>query len=125
MFRLCEVQTYIIALGLVNSASSRRRPIPLVPYTVYDRNTGSTMFHLAAKNALKPDVAFRGAQRSISVQVAHMHSQGYHTQDMRQTLLHGSPDARKAGEIEIQQHSRLVARGKYVHGFEGRDSLCA
>jgi len=60
------------------------------------------MFHLAAKNALKPDVAFRGAQRSISVQ----------------TLLHGSPDARRAGEIEIQQHSRLVARGKYVHGFE-------
>lgn len=78
------------------------------------------MFHLAAKHALKPDVAFRGAQRSISVQVAHMHSQGYHTQDMRQTLLHGSPDARRAGEIEIQQHSRLVARGKYVHGFEGR-----
>jgi hypothetical protein len=61
------------------------------------------MFRLAAKSAtFKPDVAFRGAQRSISVQ----------------SLLHGSPDARKAGEIEIQQHSRLVARGKYVHGFE-------
>lgn len=35
-----------------------------------------------------------------------------------QSLLHGSPDARKAGDIEILQHSRLVARGKYVHGFE-------
>jgi len=64
--------------------------------------TSSTMFRLAANSTFKPDAKFRGAQRSISVQ----------------TLLHGSPDARKAGEIEVQQHSRLVARGKYVHGFE-------
>ncbi|THV07452.1 NIPSNAP-domain-containing protein [Dendrothele bispora CBS 962.96] len=35
-----------------------------------------------------------------------------------QSLLHGSPEAKKAGEIEVQQHSRLVGRGKYVHGFE-------
>lgn len=49
--------------------------------------------------------------------------QGCRAKDIiRQTLLHGSPDARKAGEIEGQQHSRLVARGKYVHGFEGRNS---
>jgi len=47
-------------------------------------------------------VALSGARRTISVQ----------------TLLHGSPEARKAGDIEIQQHSRIVARGKYVHGFE-------
>lgn len=78
------------------------------------------MFHLAAKSAFKPDVVFRGAQRSISVQVAHMYSRRCYTEDIRQTLLHGSPDARKAGEIEVQQHSRLVARGKYVHGFEGK-----
>ena len=35
-----------------------------------------------------------------------------------QSLLHGSPDAKKAGDIEIQQHSKLVGRGKYIHEFE-------
>ncbi|KIY50438.1 NIPSNAP-domain-containing protein, partial [Fistulina hepatica ATCC 64428] len=32
-----------------------------------------------------------------------------------QSILHGSPEARKEAE---QQYSRIVARGKYVHGFE-------
>ncbi|KAJ7631248.1 hypothetical protein FB45DRAFT_917954 [Roridomyces roridus] len=32
-----------------------------------------------------------------------------------QSLLHGSPEAR---EHETLQHSRLVGRGKYVHGFD-------
>jgi hypothetical protein len=35
-----------------------------------------------------------------------------------QSLLHGSPEAKKAGEIDLQQHSRIVGRGKYIHGFE-------
>ncbi|KAJ8523287.1 hypothetical protein ONZ45_g252 [Pleurotus djamor] len=35
-----------------------------------------------------------------------------------QSLLHGSPEAKKAGDLEIQQHSRLVGRGKYIHSFE-------
>ncbi|KIL71503.1 hypothetical protein M378DRAFT_65647 [Amanita muscaria Koide BX008] len=35
-----------------------------------------------------------------------------------QSLLHGSPEAKVAGDLEILQHSRLVGRGKYVHGFE-------
>jgi len=35
-----------------------------------------------------------------------------------QSLLHGSPEAKKAGDLEVLQHSRLVARGKYLHGFE-------
>ncbi|KAF8921923.1 hypothetical protein CPB85DRAFT_1209757 [Mucidula mucida] len=43
-----------------------------------------------------------GARRSISVQ----------------SLLHGSPEAKKAGEADVLQHSRLVGRGKYIHGFE-------
>ncbi|TFL03646.1 NIPSNAP-domain-containing protein [Pterulicium gracile] len=34
-----------------------------------------------------------------------------------QSLLHGSPEAKKDGDLEVQQHSRLVGRGKYVHGF--------
>ena len=35
-----------------------------------------------------------------------------------QSILHGSPEAKRAGDVELQQHSRLVARGKYVHAFE-------
>ena len=35
-----------------------------------------------------------------------------------QSLLHGSPEAKKAGEVETQQHSRLIGRGKYIHAFE-------
>ncbi|EJD54432.1 NIPSNAP-domain-containing protein [Auricularia subglabra TFB-10046 SS5] len=34
------------------------------------------------------------------------------------SILHGSPEARAAGEAEVQQHTRLVARGKYIHAFE-------
>ncbi|KIY73570.1 NIPSNAP-domain-containing protein [Cylindrobasidium torrendii FP15055 ss-10] len=33
-------------------------------------------------------------------------------------LLHGSPEAKREGELDIQQHSRLVGRGKYIHSFE-------
>lgn len=36
-----------------------------------------------------------------------------------QSILHGSPEAKAEGDVQILQHSRLVARGKYVHGFEG------
>jgi len=35
-----------------------------------------------------------------------------------QSILHGSPEAQQEGDVHVQQHSRLVARGKYVHGFE-------
>ncbi|KAJ7786594.1 NIPSNAP-domain-containing protein [Mycena metata] len=35
-----------------------------------------------------------------------------------QSLLHGSPEAKQAGELDTLQHSRLVGRGKYIHGFE-------
>jgi hypothetical protein len=35
-----------------------------------------------------------------------------------QSLLHGSPEAKKAGELDIIQHSKIVGRGKYIHGFE-------
>ncbi|KAF9469793.1 NIPSNAP-domain-containing protein [Collybia nuda] len=34
------------------------------------------------------------------------------------SLLHGSPEAKKAGELDVLQHSRIVGRGKYIHGFE-------
>ncbi|EJD03823.1 NIPSNAP-domain-containing protein [Fomitiporia mediterranea MF3/22] len=33
-------------------------------------------------------------------------------------IVYGSPEAKKAGEIESQQHSKLVARRKYLHVFE-------
>lgn len=54
---------------------------------------------IAAPSSL---VSRAGPQRAISVQ----------------SLLHGSPEAKSAGDAEVQQHSRLVARGKYLHGFE-------
>ncbi|KAF7791222.1 hypothetical protein EIP86_002236 [Pleurotus ostreatoroseus] len=40
-----------------------------------------------------------------------------------QSILHGSPEAQREGDVAIQQHSRLVARGKYVHGFEDDPAL--
>lgn len=36
------------------------------------------------------------------------------------SILHGSPQAKHEGDAQIQQHSKVVARGKYVHGFEGK-----
>ncbi|VDB87517.1 unnamed protein product [Peniophora sp. CBMAI 1063] len=35
-----------------------------------------------------------------------------------QSILHGSPEAKEAGDLEVQQHHKLVARNKYLHGFE-------
>jgi len=35
-----------------------------------------------------------------------------------QSILHGSKEAKEDSDHEIQQHSRLVARGKYIHGIE-------
>lgn len=35
-----------------------------------------------------------------------------------QSILHGSREAKEAGEHEMQQHSRLIGRGKYLHGIE-------
>nr|GAT57472.1 predicted protein [Mycena chlorophos] len=32
-----------------------------------------------------------------------------------QSLLHGSPEAKQSGDLDVLQHSRLVGRGKYVH----------
>jgi len=34
-------------------------------------------------------------------------------------ILHGSQTAKEEGQQDIQQHSKLVARGKYIHAFEG------
>ncbi|KAI6136402.1 NIPSNAP-domain-containing protein [Pisolithus sp. B1] len=60
-----------------------------------------SMLRHVAKSSLKSDFIVKGS-RCISVK----------------SLLHGSPEAKQAGDIEILQHSRLVARGKYVHGLE-------
>ncbi|KAF8512846.1 NIPSNAP-domain-containing protein [Hysterangium stoloniferum] len=57
--------------------------------------------------------------RNISVKVfwvAQMYSS--RTNKTLQSLLHGSPEAKKIGDAEILQHSRKVARGKYIHSFE-------
>lgn len=36
-----------------------------------------------------------------------------------QSILHGSLEAKQEGDVQVQQHSKVIARGKYVHGFEG------
>jgi hypothetical protein len=75
------------------------------------------MLSHAAKRAA-PQVS-RVATRSISVQVCNSR-RNYSASSSAysiQSLLHGSPEAKQAGDLEVQQHSRLVGRGKYVHGF--------
>ncbi|PCH34216.1 NIPSNAP-domain-containing protein [Wolfiporia cocos MD-104 SS10] len=60
------------------------------------------MLSLRSARALKPRVASVEARRNISVK----------------NILHGSPQAKQEGDVQIQQHSKVIARGKYVHGFE-------
>ncbi|KIJ53531.1 hypothetical protein M422DRAFT_154445 [Sphaerobolus stellatus SS14] len=57
--------------------------------------------------------------RTISVQVSWhgVHCSARSRFNLLQTLLHGSPEAKKEGEVELQQHSKRIARGKYVHAF--------
>ncbi|CAL1694513.1 unnamed protein product [Somion occarium] len=60
---------------------------------------------LSASTVIKKSTAglvFNEARRAISVQ----------------SILHGSPEAKEEGDVQVQQHSRVVARGKYIHGFE-------
>ncbi|KAF8602047.1 NIPSNAP-domain-containing protein [Ceratobasidium sp. AG-I] len=40
------------------------------------------------------------------------------TRGLLNSVLYGSETAKKEGELEIQQYSRLIGRGKYIHGFE-------
>ena len=69
-----------------------------------------------------PSRAIPIARRAISVQVAapsRARSRALTVSVVRaQSILHGSKEAKEAGDHEIQQHSRLVARGKYLHGIE-------
>ena len=62
------------------------------------------------------------ARRAISVQVPtspRARSRALTLSAVRaQSLLHGSKEAKEAGDLELQHHSRLVARGKYLHGIE-------
>ncbi|KAI0294935.1 NIPSNAP-domain-containing protein [Russula brevipes] len=55
--------------------------------------------HLASN---VPQRAVLSARRAISVQ----------------SILHGSKQAKEAGDLEGQHHSRIIARGKYLHGIE-------
>jgi len=60
------------------------------------------MFVSVVRRTAAPGVAASSVKRLISVK----------------SLLHGSPEAKEAGELENQQHSKLVGRGKYIHDFE-------
>jgi hypothetical protein len=69
-----------------------------------------------------PRRAVPSARRAISVQVptsSRARSRALTVSAVRaQSILHGSQEAKEAGDNEIQQHSRIVARGKYLHGIE-------
>jgi hypothetical protein len=69
-----------------------------------------------------PRRAVPSAKRAISVQVPtspRARSRALTVSAVRtQSILHGSQEAKEVGDHEIQQHSRLVARGKYLHGME-------
>jgi len=60
------------------------------------------MWSTVSRRAANPTSLASSTKRLISVQ----------------SLLHGSPEAKKAGDLDILQHSRIVGRGKYIHGFE-------
>jgi hypothetical protein len=69
-----------------------------------------------------PRRAVPSARRAISVQVptsSRARSRALTVSAVRaQSILHGSQEAKEVGDDEIHQHSRLVARGKYLHGIE-------
>ena len=62
------------------------------------------------------------SKRAISVQVAaspRARHRALTVSTVRaQSILHGSQEAKEAGDTETQQHSRIIARGKYLHGIE-------
>lgn len=62
------------------------------------------MLSRALSHALRPTLApvAMAGRRAISVK----------------SILHGSEEAKEEGAVEVQQHSRIIGRGKYVHGFE-------
>jgi hypothetical protein len=75
---------------------------------------------VVARRNILPFLTLPRTRKLISVQVNLSRvTQSGISNPLTQSLLHGSPEAKQAGELEIQQHSRLVARGKYIHGFEG------
>lgn len=79
------------------------------------------MFLALARRAAIPAVTSATTRRFISVQVQGTRDDGAlpgAEHSLTQSILHGSPEAKEAGDLEVQQHSKLVARGKYLHGFE-------
>lgn len=80
------------------------------------------IFMLAHLVSTFPRRVVPSARRAISVQVPtspRARSRALTVSAVRtQSILHGSQEAKEVGDHEIQQHSRLVARGKYLHGIE-------
>lgn len=89
----------------------------------------STLLYSTKLKTNPARVLAKTLRRGISVQVkknrisaAHPHRFGSNETLLLKSILHGSPEAKEAGEALIQQHSAIVARGKYVHGFESESS---
>lgn len=81
--------------------------------------------HLASN---VPQRAVVSARRAISLQVPaspRARSRALTVSAVRaQHILHGSKEAKEAGDLEVQQHSRTIARGKYLHGIESASRAC-
>ncbi|KAH7338996.1 NIPSNAP-domain-containing protein [Rhizoctonia solani] len=58
------------------------------------------------------------ALRASTVRQAIPRASAIQTRGLLNSVLYGSEQAKKEGELEIQQYSRLIGRGKYIHGFE-------
>jgi len=95
---------------------------PKYPRSFFDTFVQTQVPMLSRLAYSVPSRAIPIARRAISVQVAassRARSRALTVSAVRaQSILHGSKEAKEAGDHEIQQHSRLVARGKYLHGIE-------
>ncbi|ELU39441.1 NIPSNAP domain-containing protein [Rhizoctonia solani AG-1 IA] len=56
------------------------------------------------------------ALRAGAVRQAVPRASAIQTRGLLNSVLYGSEQAKKEGELEIQQYSRLIGRGKYIHG---------
>ena len=59
-------------------------------------------------------------RRNVSLKVgeARLYSSSPDPSWVLQNIVYGSPEAKEAGEVEQHQHSKIVARQKYLHVFE-------
>lgn len=70
-----------------------------------------------ASTVLRPSLPVV-AKRNVSIKVRAVPVACANVLTSPQNIVYGSPEAKEAGEVEQLQHSKLVARQKYLHVFE-------